>query len=344
MAASSAPMTDPSLLELMQAAKPKLEWSEKYLVAALDKLEKAGIASFSDLEGALEDNGQLLNENIAASGFKKFHSRTLLYLKNYIQEERMRQRHKLQKLQAQLQKVQAQIDQNSVLDASEGPDDAQRTGETAAPGSSECSEESLGRAEAPTKDATEGPVVAQQTGETAATSSSVCLEESPGQSEAPPKVDESPPVYCAEPRELVENMDLADLDRACTPQELSDAPDAPPNARRLSAPLPPTNAQREDRPPCKSQRRVSAPPSALYPVQHSVEEIVPVPPVGECWDWPLTRIEKKARVQMFDRMILVSENRELHEQLQHLQDEHLCHTEFDGAEGDLHALEGDLQD
>ena len=94
--------------------------------AAIDKLVKAGITSLADLEGAQKDNGQHLNEQIAALGFKKFHTKTLVDLKNYIQDERMQQRHKLRKLeaqekeqlQAQLQELQAYIE-NTVLDATE---------------------------------------------------------------------------------------------------------------------------------------------------------------------------------------------------------------------------------
>lgn len=298
MPASSAPMADPSLLDLMQAAQMKLEWCQKYLDAALDKFEKAGITSFANLEVALEDNGQLLNEQIAALGFKKFHTKTLVYLKNYIQEERMRQRHKLQKLQAQeKQKLQAQLQQ------------LQAQIEEAVP------------------DATEESVAAQHADNTAETATtcplSLCrddLEDSIAPSE-----------------QCDDDLDLCQTAGTLS-QEPADAPELLQKTRRLSAPLPTSDAL----PVCKAQRRLSAPPSALCPVQPSVKEMVPLPPIGECWEWPLTRIEKKSRVQDFDRMILVSENRELHQQLNILQDEHLCYTGSDVAEGDLQVPGGDL--
>ena len=71
---------------------------------------KAGITSLADLEGALKNNGKHLNEQVAALAFKKFHTKTLVDLKNYIQDERMQQRHKLQKLEAQKkEQLQAQL-------------------------------------------------------------------------------------------------------------------------------------------------------------------------------------------------------------------------------------------
>eukprot|EP00930_Biecheleria_cincta_P052095 TRINITY_DN37331_c0_g1_i1.p1 TRINITY_DN37331_c0_g1~~TRINITY_DN37331_c0_g1_i1.p1 ORF type:complete len:294 (+),score=67.90 TRINITY_DN37331_c0_g1_i1:28-909(+) len=292
MPASFAPMADPSLLDLMQAAALKNEWSEKYVDAAIDKLEKAGITSFADLEGALEDNGALLNEQIAALGFKKFHTRTLVYLKNYIQEERMRQRHKLQKLQAQekeklqaqLQELQAKIDGKAVLDAAEGSGVAQH---------------------------------ADNTVETATTCSSCRdnLEDAV-----------APLEQCDDDSDQCQTAENSSQELG----SIASAAELLPQARRLSAPSPTSDAP----PVCRAQRRLSAPPSALCPVEHSVKEMVPLPPVGECWDWPLTRTEKKSRVEMFDRMILVSENRELYEQLNILQVEHLCHTGSDVAEGD----------
>ena len=78
--------------------------------AAIDKLVKAGITSLADLEGALKNNGKHLNEQVAALAFKKFHTKTLVDLKNYIQDERMQQRHKLQKLEAlKKEQLQAQL-------------------------------------------------------------------------------------------------------------------------------------------------------------------------------------------------------------------------------------------
>lgn len=57
---------------------------------------------------------------------------------------------------------------------------------------------------------------------------------------------------------------------------------------------------------------VAAGSAALY------EESPPMPPSGESWDWPLSRHEKKSRLTMLDRLVLLADNRLLERQVQKL--------------------------
>lgn len=43
---------------------------------------------------------------------------------------------------------------------------------------------------------------------------------------------------------------------------------------------------------------------------------LPRPPVGQCWDWPLTRQEKKARIFLIDRLVLMMDRQALVEELE----------------------------
>jgi len=53
-------------------------------------------------------------------------------------------------------------------------------------------------------------------------------------------------------------------------------------------------------------------PGGLY------QETPPVPPVGESWDWPLSRPEKKTRLTMLDRYVLMADNRLLEREVRML--------------------------
>jgi len=43
-----------------------------------------------------------------------------------------------------------------------------------------------------------------------------------------------------------------------------------------------------------------------------------VPPTTSAWEWPLSRSEKKALITMFDRRMLIADNRLLEEEVSHL--------------------------
>lgn len=45
-------------------------------------------------------------------------------------------------------------------------------------------------------------------------------------------------------------------------------------------------------------------------------KVLPRPPCSECWDWPLTRQEKKARILLIDKQIIMDDRKHLQEELE----------------------------
>lgn len=45
-------------------------------------------------------------------------------------------------------------------------------------------------------------------------------------------------------------------------------------------------------------------------------KVLPRPPCSECWDWPLTRHEKKARILLIDKQIIMDDRKHLQEELE----------------------------
>eukprot|EP00747_Dinoflagellata_sp_TGD_P213167 gnl/TRDRNA2_/TRDRNA2_86162_c0_seq2.p1 gnl/TRDRNA2_/TRDRNA2_86162_c0~~gnl/TRDRNA2_/TRDRNA2_86162_c0_seq2.p1 ORF type:complete len:199 (-),score=39.61 gnl/TRDRNA2_/TRDRNA2_86162_c0_seq2:79-675(-) len=93
--------------------------------------------------------------------------------------------------------------------------------------------------------------------------------------------------------------------------------------RRRSAPLLDRSDEANDasssavcEEPMTSPTASSRGPPLQYPPKARISDIEP--PSSDSWDWPLSRQERKARLTMIDRQMLMMEQRDLEEKLEHM--------------------------
>merc|ERR1719409_1349592 len=64
--------------------------------------------------------------------------------------------------------------------------------------------------------------------------------------------------------------------------------------------------------------------------EHEEDDVILQPPDSACWDWPLSRHEKKARIQLIERQMHAIDRQTWREDL--LRGESSCDSESDSCE------------
>lgn len=271
------------------------DWNMDAVKGAKKKLRKVGVTNHLELEAVLRERGEL-NKRLRAQQLKAFGSTTLARLRSQIESERQMSRvHFLLEERRRLDRECKR--RNSIASASGAA--ASVTEENASEGSADDQDaEDVANVALPAAGVTSGSSANSESTQAFDVASS-----SPSHHE---------PISSSQD-DYVEYPDLnSDAD------VVSPLPVTCSSSRRLSAPAPHRpHAEKPEPRRCASLgyhaaqaagRREALPGLAKASL---LAKDLPLPPASGSWEWPLTRPEKKERITMLDRQVLLSYNREL---------------------------------